>query len=210
MPKTPLNRKYVGRRYLATEIAEAVDSSNPNGLAIRCVCYDFNLGRPYTYAEIENGKVKDPEMSITSVTMNDVVTTPPSSLSGDALTVWKETTVAELKMKAGQIYTVRQYTTQDGKRHYYYAYYSKESVDKVMADRRGSLQEFELINYYGNLLNGGSLANTSAASTLVLNNADGLYYKMDGGKVDFTANKNENRPILRRSGGLSAGVGLCT
>ena len=27
----------------------------------------------------------------------------------------------------------------------------------------------------------------------------------DGGKVDFTANKNENRPILRRSGGLSAG-----
>ena len=184
-PQSSLNRKYVGRRYLATEIAEAVDSSNPNGLAIRCVCYDFNLGRPYTYAEIENGKVKDPEMSITSVTMNDVVTTPPSSLSGDALTVWKETTVAELKMKAGQIYTVRQYTTQDGKRHYYYAYYSKESVDKVMADRRGSLQEFELINYYGNLLNGGSLANTSAASTLVLNNADGLYYKMDGGKVDF-------------------------
>ena len=27
----------------------------------------------------------------------------------------------------------------------------------------------------------------------------------DGGKVDFTANENENRPFLRRSGGLSTG-----
>jgi hypothetical protein len=52
-----------------------------------------------------------------------------------------------------------------------------------LGDREGT--EFELINYYGNLLNGGTKGNTGKTSTLVLNNADGLYYKVEGDDVTY-------------------------
>ena len=82
-------------------------------------------------------------------------------------------------MKVGQIYTVRQYTTQDGKRYYLYAYYTKASVDSVITDENVSK-----VNYYGNLKNGGTSANTEDGSTLVLNMTDGLYYRMNSDKSD--------------------------
>lgn len=164
-PQSSLNRKYVGRRYLASKYA--VDEG------IRCVCYDFELGRPYTVSEIASG---DPSAT--------VVTKKPSSVKPEDAEAWSATTVAEVEMLAGQIYTVRQYTTQDGKRHYYYAYYSKSSVDKVMSGRT-TTQEYELVNYYGNLLSGGTKANEGRESTLVLNNGDGLYYKMVGEDIDY-------------------------
>ena len=163
-PQSSLNRKYIGRRYLASKYA--VDEG------IRCVCYNYELGRPYTMAEISSG---DPEAT--------VITKMPSSIKPADAAAWSARTVAEVAMKVGQIYTVKQYTTQDGKRHYYYTYYSKKSVKDVLGDREGT--EFELINYYGNLLNGGTKGNTGKTSTLVLNNADGLYYKVEGDDVTY-------------------------
>lgn len=163
-PQSSLNRKYIGRRYLASKYA--VDEG------IRCVCYNYELGRPYTMAEISSG---DPEAT--------VITKMPSSIKPEDAAAWSARTVAEVAMKVGQIYTVKQYTTQDGKRHYYYTYYSKKSVKDVLGDREGT--EFELINYYGNLLNGGTKGNTSKEATLVLNNADGLYYKVEGDDVTY-------------------------
>lgn len=50
---------------------------------------------------------------------------------------------------------------------------------------RTTTQEYELVNYYGNLLNGGTQANQGQESTLVLNNADGLYYKMVGEDINY-------------------------
>ena len=163
-PQSSLNRKYIGRRYLASKYA--VDEG------IRCVCYNYELGKPYTMAEISSG---DPEAT--------VITKMPSSIKPADAAAWSARTVAEVAMKVGQIYTVKQYTTQDGKRHYYYTYYSKKSVKDVLGDREGT--EFELINYYGNLLNGGTKGNTGKTSTLVLNNADGLYYKVEGDDVTY-------------------------
>ena len=163
-PQSSLNRKYIGRRYLASKYT--VDEG------IRCVCYNYELGKPYTMAEISSG---DPEAT--------VITKMPSSIKPADAAAWSARTVAEVAMKVGQIYTVKQYTTQDGKRHYYYTYYSKKSVKDVLGDREGT--EFELINYYGNLLNGGTKGNTGKTSTLVLNNADGLYYKVEGDDVTY-------------------------
>ena len=171
-PQSSLNRKYVGRRYLASKLALESSNTNPNGMGIRCVCYNYELGRPYTMAEISSG---DPEAT--------VITKMPSSIKPEDAAAWSARTVAEVAMKVGQIYTVKQYTTQDGKRHYYYTYYSKKSVKDVLGDREGT--EFELINYYGNLLNGGTKGNTGKTSTLVLNNADGLYYKVEGDDVTY-------------------------
>ena len=108
-PQSSLNRKYVGRRYLASKYAKDE--------GIRCVCYDYELGRPYTMSEISNG---DPDAV--------VITKKPSSIKEDDAAAWSAKTVAEVAMEVGQIYTVKQYTTQDGKRHYYYAYYSQRKA----------------------------------------------------------------------------------
>ena len=79
----------------------------------------------------------------------------------------------------GQIYTVRQYTTADGKRNYIYAYYTT-GFDSV------SGSGIDMTNIYGNLLYGGTKKNTEKGATLVLNMSDGLYYRMNTNKTDVT------------------------
>jgi hypothetical protein len=81
------------------------------------------------------------------------------------------------KVKVGQIYTVRQYTKADGKRDYHYGYYS----DGFSGVTSGT----DMTNIYGNLLSGGTQKNTEKESTLVLNTADGLYYRMNGADVAY-------------------------
>jgi len=186
-PQSSLNRKYVGRRYLADKTACSATTDNPKGKEIRCVIYNYELGRPYTVTEAVVG---DESMGISKLgeeKYGKVLTTRPQSISADteAASGWSGTTVAEFPMKAGQIYTVRQYTTQDGKRHYYYSAYSQETVDKVIGKRSGSTADFSLVNYYGNLKDGGYKSSGSDKSKLVLNNADGLYYKMNNGDVAY-------------------------
>lgn len=164
-PQSSLNRKYVGRRYLAD--ANAIKEG------FRCVCYNFETNTPYTVSGASN---------LAEIGASKIVTKLPKSLAkatDEEKEAWSATTVAEIVMEVGQIYTVRQYTTQDGKRHYYYAYYSKKSVEDVTSG--GSIDN-EAVNYFGNLLGGGTKGNTGQTSTLVLNNADGLYYKMNSNK----------------------------
>lgn len=166
-PQSSLNRKFVGRRYLASE--KAVEDK------VRCVIYNYELGRPYTVSEAET--------ALPSTTYGRIINGGVEE---------KDTTVAEFAMKVGQIYTVRQYTTQDGKRHYYYSAYSQASVDAVVDSKASK------VNYYGNLKGGGYGFNTIKGATLVLNNADGLYYKMNGDKVAFVQlDMNDYRSAYR-------------
>jgi hypothetical protein len=212
-PQSSLNRKYVGRRYLADK--HAVDEG------IRCVEFDYLRGEPLTYLDVWNTKSGDtkskvvgkPDVAKVTVKFKKEVGGQPTAYTSiTETTKWddnsiKEPTapsgyvkesmtsaytsdvqkVAEEKMIVGQIYTVRQYTTQDGKRHYYYAFYSKNSIDELKNKQSGGT-EYEYVNYYGNLLSGGTSGNTidnsKQASTLVLNNADGLYYRMNDDKSD--------------------------
>ena len=99
-------------------------------------------------------------------------------------------------MRAGQIYTVRQYTTQDGKRHYYYGYYSNSSIDELIDKYVTDNKTLDPTNMYGNLLNGGNRGMDGAHqfdkinakkefATLVLNMQDGLYYRMNEAKTDI-------------------------
>ena len=148
---TALTRKDVGRRFLASKVA--IDEG------VRCVCYNYENGNPYTVNEATA------VTSITDSVLNKSVKD-------------KETTIAELNMTVGQIYTVKQYTTQDGKRHYYYAFYDKESVEKAFDGKTNV--ESEKLNAFGNLTNGGSQGNTGITATLVFNYSDGQYYRMNG------------------------------
>ena len=95
----------------------------------------------------------------------------------------------------GQIYTVKQYTTADGKRHYYYSYYTKESVKEFIDGYVAKGKTVDPTDLYGNLLYGGMKGMDEAYkfedinakevwATLVLNTYDGLYYRMNKEKND--------------------------
>ena len=209
-PQNSLNRKYVGRRYLADKISK--------DKGIRCVEYDYAKESPVTYLEIWLGK--NAEEKNATISKPDVATVTSEFIKRDAsgkvtstssvtvTTKWSDTSikmpsspsgyetnpistssgytndvkkVSESIMTPGQIYTVKQYTTQDGKRHYYYVFYSAKSVEDAFP---ADVDKKSLVNYYGNLLSGGTKGNTIKESTLVLNNADGLYYRMNNDKND--------------------------
>ena len=108
-------------------------------------------------------------------------TNSPVSASGAALTT---ITDADLELvKVGQIYTVKQFTNSNGKRGYYYTYYTASSVSAAFS---GSDKADYATQYYGNLKGGGTSGSSVDGATLVYNNADGLYYRMNASKDDVT------------------------
>ena len=168
IPQNALTRKYVGVRYLADK--NAVEKG------IKCTPYDYLLGRPLTVAEClaQSGSSG---YEITNVMPDEYG--KGGIYSGQAAN-WSATTIAEQNMYAGQIYTVKQYSTQDGKRNYYYAYYTASSVRSASTKNT----KLDVINLYGNLLYGGTNANSAKTATLVYNTADSLYYKYLVGEKD--------------------------
>lgn len=158
-PQSALTRKDVGKRLLANR--DAADKG------VRCVPYDFAKGMPCMLDGYSGSAVND----------------KPLGVKDEEWERLKKITPAEEIVKVGQIYTVRQYTTQDGKRNYYYSYYTPKSVKDAFSGETDT-DNLSLINYYGNLKDGGTVGsgNTTDSATLVLNNADGLYYRMNSAK----------------------------
>ena len=94
----------------------------------------------------------------------------------------------QVDMVVGQIYTVKQWTSQDGKRFYLYAYYTSDSVDTYVNglpdlddesrnDLKATLKD-KLVK---------PVEGTPNGNALVLNTSDNLYYRMDnnGNNVVF-------------------------
>lgn len=166
IPQSSLTRRYVGARYLADK--NSVDE------AIRVTPYDYKLGRPLTVKEASG---------------ETVVNKAPSDVAEEDLEAWSATTIAETVADVGQIYTVRQYTDQNGRRSYLYAYYTTESLKGI--------DNQDLVNLYGNLslsvkptgnTEDGqatvSYRNQGKNATLVYNSRDGLYYRMNADDSD--------------------------
>ena len=122
IPQSSLTRRYVGSRYLADK--------NSFDEAIRVTPYDYKLGRPLTVKEAKTSG-------------ETVVNKAPSDVAEEDLEAWSATTIAETAAVVGQIYTVRQYTDQNGRRSYLYAYYTTESLKGV--------DHQDMVNLYGNL-----------------------------------------------------------
>ena len=110
IPQSSLTRRYVGSRYLADK--------NSSDEAIRVTPYDYKLGRPLTVKEAKTSG-------------ETVVNKAPSDVAEEDLEAWSATTIAETAAVVGQIYTVRQYTDQNGRRSYLYAYYTTESLKDI-------------------------------------------------------------------------------
>lgn len=155
VPQSSLTRKYVGARYLADK--------NSLDEAIKVTPYDYKLGRPLTVKEaIASGET--------------VVNKAPSDIADADKEAWSATTIAETVAVVGQIYTVRQYTDQNGRRSYLYAYYTTKSLDGI--------DHQDKVNLYGNLFGSDNSRNQSQESILVYNSRDGLYYRMNADYTD--------------------------
>lgn len=155
IPQSSLTRRYVGSRYLADK--------NSFDEAIRVTPYDYKLGRPLTVKEAKTiGET--------------VVNKAPSDVAEEDLEAWSATTIAETAAVVGQIYTVRQYTDQNGRRSYLYAYYTTESLKDI--------EHQDMVNLYGNLKGSSNDRNQGKNATLVYNSRDGLYYRMNASNTD--------------------------
>lgn len=158
MSNTSLRRKHVGMRFVADKISSSANTTtNKDGLGLKVVPYNYDTNKPYTVATAPSG------LHITNVM--------PGGLTPEQQEAWSANTLAETDALIGQIYTVRQYTESSGKRNYHYAYYHDgfENVGEGV----------DMTNIYGNLTDGGTGKNVDKWAMLVLNAADGLYYKMD-------------------------------
>lgn len=155
IPQSSLTRRYVGSRYLADK--------NSLDEAIKVTPYDYKLGRPLTVKEA-------------NASGETVVNKAPSDIADADKEAWSATTIAETVAVVGQIYTVRQYTDQNGRRSYLYAYYTTKSLDGI--------DHQDKVNLYGNLKGSSNDRNQGKNATLVYNSRDGLYYRMNADYTD--------------------------
>lgn len=194
MPQKSLKRKHVGMRFLAAKI-DVNDSVTIADTGYTTVAYDYQSGKPIMVGmKDNNGNI----VANTAITDSSVQLNKFANLSADDKKI-ANTIPAQFKMKIGQIYTIRQYTTSDGKRNYYYSFYYPSTVDAVCAKYNTEEDTLDPTNMYGNLLYGGWTGmNTATKSTypniqaqyiwatLVLNLSDNLYYRMDKNHSDVT------------------------
>ena len=171
LPQSALNRKWVGRRLLA---GNDVDDA---GNVFVCTPYVYGINEP---------------MSVSAATANSITVknVMPSSITKEEdKKKWSATTVAEVAMTPGQIYTVRQWTSQDGKRYYFYAYYTEKSIKDYfhIGETPTEDQKEKLLVYKDKLVyNSGT---TASGDGLVYNMGDNLYYRM-ADKVEENNNQS--------------------
>ena len=101
---------------------------------------------------------------------------------------WVDVNTAH-KMKPGHIYTVAQYTDENGKRHYFYRHFNDEFP--IAESNTEKLLNIQLKD---------ELSNAEALSTLVYNKYDNLYYRLTPDNTDVapvTCDMNNYRDAYR-------------
>lgn len=163
IPEGGLSRKNIGQRYLADKHA-ATSGETRNDPTITAHLYNYKTELPATYEEIVNLSGK-------------------AETSGDT-TYWENLTadsngLAVANVKVGQIYTVKQYTDVSGKRNYYYAAYTRASVNEYKKEHPDTdvTTLYDCLVYGGNADPSGSIT-SDTAQVCVKNLSDGLYYRL--------------------------------
>ena len=180
-----LSRRYVGYRFLADKNAEANK--------IHCHPYDFSNGKPFVKGNIQPSITKlSEEIEDLTRKIGEASSETEDKKKLEAEKAKKENEKKSLEalkktayyeslsdkdivydnVKPGQIYTVRQHTSEDGKRHYYYTY--NVNVPEV-SDKFSQSKRQEVLDKL-NFVTGAE--SESRYSGIVKNNADGKYYRM--------------------------------
>jgi len=167
-----LSRKNLGQRYLADKDT-ATTGQTKNDPWIYAYPYDYKTNRPMT-SEFTG-------------------TTPSGAELDENLNIYKVKINSDY---VGQIFTVRQYTDETGKRHFLYSFYPKNNVEEWAATPPND--KVDLVPIIDKLTTGTpeyksyvyeDVSNPDYGSRLVIvkNYADGLYYRLndDGSDVVY-------------------------
>ena len=179
-PESSLTKKDVGRRFLATEKSQNIATVH---------YFDYKTGQIVRETGTTTDKGEVPAGP--SVDTGQTTTGATTGLTG---TIVDRTKTPGSKPEIGRIYTVKQVTDMDGKRHYYYTAYSDASINKfVEAEKKQTYtgnngkeyhKTINTIPLYDKLgLTIGDV--TYSGATCVENYADGLYYRKNGNKVEY-------------------------
>lgn len=164
-PEFSLSRRNLGQRFLATKACEN---------SYTCHLFDYKTGKPVI-------------SGVTNVVNPDdgTIDTTKTYTTGIQYTSDGVEDYSKQLVKAGQIYTVAQYTDGNGSRKYYYRYYS---TDDGYINYLASKKKADIIPIIDKLQNNPS-GNTgtdvsvsaqmnSVKTTLVKNYSDDRYYKL--------------------------------
>ena len=206
-PESSLTKKDVGRRYLATEKSQNIatvhyfdyttgqivkdngTTTDKSGTLAGDNVKTFGAGTEdsekdagTTTGKVEPTTGKGNVPAGPSVDTGQTTTGATTGLTG---TLVDKTKTPGSKPEIGRIYTVKQVTDMDGKRHYYYTAYSDSSISaftkaeeaKTFKDKEGKEHNktINTIPLYD------KLSLTEKGAFCVENYADGLYYRLVAG-----------------------------
>lgn len=179
-----LTRKDVGKRMLADLDAEKD--------YVHCHPYDYKTNKPLKWEVVTS----EPDSSVTTpyicIDNQGEYTYKMHNLTGTGYTEVDDEKVFSMspnglvveKVKSGQIYTVSQYTDANSKRHYFYKYYHDLTYTiEDFTDKNSKYVSYstwasvaDRLGY--NFGTGDTVPQAGMFNGVVLNNADGRYYRM--------------------------------
>lgn len=170
-PEFSLSRRNLGQRFLATKACEN---------SYTCHLFDYKTGKP-VISGVTN-----------VVNPNDgTIDTTKTYTTGIQYTSSGVEDYSKQLVKAGQIYTVAQYTDGNGSRKYYYRYYSTDDgyINYLASNKKADI--IPIIDKLQNNPSGNTGTDVSVSAqmnsvktTLVKNYSDDRYYKLIGTGTD--------------------------
>jgi len=172
LQESGLQRKNIGQRYVADEHTIFV-GENKNDPAIFAHPYDYETNLPL--------RNNDPDITTKLANETYITWDMYKALYPDADEAkWLEDLALVLvdNKLLGQIFTVKSYTDEAGKRHYYYTYYPEAIIDAWLEKPENA--NVNSVPLYDKLVIPvlTNLSKQDSKRTLVKNYSDGLYYRL--------------------------------
>ena len=131
---------------------------------------EMTAGNIISKSKIAANKTETFTSELTGITIDKGEIAPGKvEMTTGGTTISKSETSYLFKPEVGRIYTVKQVTDTDGKRHYYYTAYSDKSIQEFVS---GETKDVNTIQLYD------KLSLTTKGASCVENYADGLYYRL--------------------------------
>ena len=191
LQESGLQRKNIGQRYIADEHTAWVGETK-NDPVIFAHPYDYETNLP----------IKNNDSRVSGLTNESYLNwSEYKSIYTDAVKEeWdNEPAIVAIDEKLiGQIFTVKLYTDEQGKRHYFYAYYPESIINAWMAKPENkNVNKAPLYDRLQFNDTGTALSKIDSLRTLVKNESDGLYYRLTKEQVNIINWKNETKSVSK-------------
>ena len=190
LQESGLQRKNIGQRFIADEHTVTTGETT-NDPYIYCHPYDYETNLPIKNGDDEKIALLTNETWIDFATYCLLFNIEQTEENEKEWKGQPALVVIDEKL-VGQIFTIKMYTDEQGKRHYYNTYYPKGIVDAWLnkTDDQGNqpnknVNPIPLYDRLVNLKDEPSKLQTDTRRVLVRNMVDGLYYRLTDEKYKF-------------------------